>query len=95
MASTSPEYGVSPIERLIRDAAVSLAIKRYIAERQTISVVQTCKRCARGMFRQGYPGLYSCYRPNEGRPETPNREPRSRETASRLSRRPSEGDRSG
>jgi len=43
MASTSPEYGVSPIERLIRDAAVSLAIKRYIAERQTISVVQTCK----------------------------------------------------
>jgi len=94
MASTSPEYGVSPIERLIRDAAVSLAIKRYIAERQTISVVQTCKDVAEDVSSGG-PRPILLLPPNEGRPETPNREPRSRETASRLSRRPSEGDRSG
>jgi len=71
MASTSPEYGVSPIERLIRDAAVSLAIKRYIAERQTISVVQTCKDVPEGCFVRGAPAytLVTAQRGEAGNPE--------------------------
>ena len=65
MASTSPEYGVSPIERLIRDAAVSLAIKRYIAERQT------CKDVPEGCFVRGAPAytLVTAQRGEAGNPE--------------------------